>query len=113
MPSRRSAFSAARLDRTARNPARKQAGLLQVVADDLEELVAGCREAREPVDEADVQLGAAPLRQPFVGDVPDQDVLERVLAVAGNRGLGVRADEISALERREAVADLTLHALEV
>ena len=67
----------------------------------------------EPVDEADVQVRAAPFRHAPVGDVLDQCVLERPLALVGDRRVIVRADEVALLERVQARVDVRARAVQL
>ena len=95
-----------RLDRAAGHLAGEAARLLEVPRDDLDELVGASRQDRHPVGEADVELRPSALRDLSIRDVPHQDVLERVLVLAGDgRDLAVE-DEVPALERLQARVEI-------
>src|SRR5436305_6656831 len=70
-------------------------------SDDLDELVRGAAQRGHPVGEAQVELCAAPLWHLPVRDVADQDVLERILVLAGDARRGIRSNEVLPYERRE------------
>jgi hypothetical protein len=100
-----------RSDRAALDLAREPAGLLEVVGMRLGELVP-LLAGREPVGAADVQLGPEALREPLVGHVADQGVLERELALAPDgRGRPLIGD-VQPGERLESSLDVVHHAVQ-
>ena len=68
---------------------------------DFHELVGAPRKALHPLREAEVQLCTPPLRHLAVGDVPHQDVFERILLVVPDRRHLQVCDEVTPLQLRE------------
>src|SRR5207237_9338756 len=67
--------------------------LVEVERADLEQLVA--RALVEPLRKARVILGAGRLGPPGIGDLADQDVLEPVRGLAGDRRAALADDEVA------------------
>ena len=84
-----------------------EVGLLEVVA---EELVRGVVKL-EPADEALVEVGACPLRDPGVGRVPDQRVPEAETVLAGDARHG-GLDELAADEPEQRRPESLVAAVE-
>ncbi len=76
--------------------------MVEVVGADLEQLVAGA--LVQPLRDLLVQLGARALRETRVRDVADQDVLEAVRGLAGDRGAALAHDEVAQRAGRRAPA---------
>src|SRR5205085_4639377 len=83
------------------------ARLLEVVRADLQHLVTGA--LPQPPCEALVQLGARRLGEARVGDLADQDVLEPVRTLAGDRRPPLLEQELA----QEEVVDEGLDVLEL
>ena len=87
--------------------------LVQVVRADLHELVAGA--LREPLREARVVLRASELREPGVRDLADEQVLEAVGGLAGDRRARLAEQELAqeqVVEQRVDVLDVGREVLE-
>jgi hypothetical protein len=88
--------------RRARHGASQHTRLFEVVRNDLDVFVPTAGKSVGPVGKELVQVRAAALRELVVGDVPDQDVLEGVLPLAGDRRARPGSHEVAPLERVEA-----------
>ena len=96
------------LDAGTPHLAGEEAGMLEVVGEDLDELLAAGGQLLHPVAEAHVERHPAPPRQTPVGDVADHGVTELPLALIGDRGRLPLDEEAPASERLEQAE---LHAV--
>ena len=81
-----------------------------MVRDDLDETVRSCRQRLDPVRKSDMEIRPATLRQLVVGDIPDEDVLERELALGSHSRNLMFMHEISALACSEMPKQFALLA---
>ena len=91
-----------------RDLARGAAGLLEVVRDDLDQLVLAGVKPFDPRREAGVEQHAPTFRKPRVRHVVDEDVLERVLLLAGDDRRGLGMNDVAPLEPAQRFADRVL-----
>ena len=84
------------------------AGLLEVVRDDLDQLVLAGVKPFDPRREAGVEQHAPAFRKPRVRHVVDEDVLERVLLLAGDDRRGLGMNDVAPLEPAQRFADRVL-----
>ena len=80
--------------------------LIEVVCPDLEQLLAGA--LREPLGEPSVVLRTRELRQARVGDLADEEVLEAVRGLAGDRRARLAQEELAqeVVEQRVDVVEV-------
>src|SRR5438034_4934227 len=93
--------------------AHEPARLLEVIGDDLDVLILGTPESREPVGDAGVKRGASGLGQLTVRDVPDEDVLEGVLVLSLDARRRGGLDEVAARERLEVFVETLARLVQV
>ena len=77
-----------------------------MVRDDLDKLVRAGRQGADPLGDACVKDRAPTLGKLTVGDIADEDVLERVFPLAGHRRRHCGAHEIAALQLAQPVRDV-------
>ena len=89
--------------RSAVEVGEKRSGMVEVVRPDLEQLVS--RPLAEPLGEARMVCRPRGLREARVRDVADEDVLEAIGLLVGERRARLVDDEVSQLEVLESVLD--------